>query len=176
VHDQLWKFRLDGRGGGSWTQEQTPSTQGQRLRSVFRAATVRTPTKFYSLGGVLWPKDGGEPSISIAGMTVYDMESHSWSNMSSSRATDSGWLVSARGHYSSMFGEEGVLVFLGGVAPPNQTFGYLNQTTGMVDMSNITVYDVHSGKWFHQKADGDVPLGRQQFCSVDVSSSGSFEM
>lgn len=74
------------------------------------------------------------------------------------------------------FGDEGVLIFLGGDKPTTQTYG---TAAALVDMSTITIYDIKSKTFYDQPTTGSVaPKGRAVFCSVAASGSNttSYEM
>jgi hypothetical protein len=163
-------------GTVNWTQAPDPAGNGlvQSNPSIFSAAFVTSDTNFYSLGGSL-----GEPSFTpftaVQGLVDYNFVTNTWTNESSTSATQSGLLVSGGAAYASGFGKAGFLIFLGGLVPSTQVF----EPSGaqLADMSVIILYDISSGKWYHQTATGTIPPPRQFFCLVGSSSTeGSFEM
>lgn len=78
------------------------------------------------------------------------------------------------GQFVPSFGEEGVMVMIGGIAPTNSW-----DTSGALrSMTNITVFDPETGSWYSQTATGDVPMARKNMCVVGVQSSNesTYEM
>jgi hypothetical protein len=171
----LWTFTPITNGSVSWTQSPAPAGTGLVLnRSISSAASTASDTTFYSLGGNL-AEPFVSPYVAVQGLVEHDFAANTWLNLSSKPATQSGFLVSGGASYTIGFGEAGFLIFLGGVIPSTQIFDF--NGTQQADMSLITLYDIHSGKWYHQTATGTIPPPRQLFCLVGSSSvEGSFEM
>ena len=173
----LWTFTPINNGSVSWTLSPAPAVNGLVLnRSIFTAASAASDTTFYSLGGVT---NLGEtfvtPDVAVQGLVEHDFAANTWLNLSSKPATQSGFLVSGGASYTIGFGEAGFLIFLGGAIPSTQIYDF--DGTQQADMSLITLYDIHSGKWYHQTATGTIPPPRQFFCLVGSSSvEGSYEM
>jgi hypothetical protein len=143
-------------------------------------AFVASDTNFYALGGTMAKVDD-LPYIALPGLVEYNFTNGSWSNTSSTSATPSGYMFEGGAAYASGFGKAGFLIFLGGVVPDTQTFGVVPNTQvysiSTANMSTITLYDIDTGRWYHQITTGNIPPGRLEFCSVGgTSAEGSFEM
>jgi hypothetical protein len=168
----LWSFQPDGHGGVVWNVAQDNSVAEQYTATVFSAFTASN-AKFYSLGGVI----ASEGNIAVEGLLTYDFGTSRWSNSSSAGAAQSAHPVQAEAVFMPNFGEVGLLAFLGGDSPPNQTYQY-EEGAALVDMSNITIYDPHSETWYHQTATGSIPPPRSEFCAVGSAptDNGTYEM
>lgn len=176
-HNWIWSFQPDGKGGAAWTQNPAPASQGQPLTAPVGASWVSTPTAYYSLSGALVPNRYYNPNITMPGLVSYNFSSNSWSNASSTGFSDGGYSVFGEGRFVPNFGPEGLLVFLGGSTPQNQSYEY-SSGIGLASMKTISILDLQSGEWYHQNATGDVPPMRANFCSVGVAApdNSSFEM
>ena len=172
--DLVWTFAPDGNGGSSWTQNPAPTSAGDvSLIAPFGSSFTYSPGAFYSLGGTLKTGFG----IAVAGLTSFNFTSNTWNNGSSGGATTSGFSVQAEAAYVPNFGSNGLLVNLGGDSPLNDTYQY-EKGAALADMSNITIYDIESGTWYHQITSGPAPPGRSEFCIVGsaASDNSSYEM
>lgn len=177
----IWTFQPDGHGGSQWNQYPAPATKDSSLSTIFGSSTVYTPTAFYSLGGTLVPPviQGFQylANTSIQGLLSFTFSDNTWTNTSSVEFAPSGFSVLGEACFVPNFGKEGLLIFLGGESPPNNTYHYQN-ATALVDMATIPVYDIHTGAWYHQVATGDVPSGRTGLCAIGApaADNSSFEM
>ena len=169
----LWSFSPDATGGVVWSLNGTASSAASQLTQTFGGSFTASTTSFYSLGGAM-PSDLG---LSLAGLTTYDFTADTWRNSSSSASSQSGYSVQGQAAFMSPFGQHGLLAFLGGDSPPNQTYQY-EAGAALVDMSNITIYDPATGAWYHQTATGSVPPPRSEFCAVGsaANDNSSYEM
>ena len=115
--------------------------------------------------------------MSTEGLLTYDSGTSNGSNFPSLGASQSGYSVQAEAVYMPNFGKAGLLAFLGGDSPPNQTYGY-EQGSALVDMSNITIYNPQSDSWYHQTATGSVPPPHSEFCTVGSAptDNSTYEM
>ena len=168
----VWSFQPDGHGGLNWSVAQDNSVAQQYTPTVFSAFTASNANST-SLGGVV----SGEGNTTVGGLLTYDFGTSSWSNSSSAGAAQSTYSVQAEAVFMPNFGKAGVLAFLGGDSPPNQTY-YYEQGSALTDMSNITIYDPDSQTWYHQTATGSVPPPRSEFCAVGSAptDNGTYEM
>jgi hypothetical protein len=170
----IWAFKPDGRGGAVWEERYSPSEVD--VTPSFGALTSFSPTSLYSLGGCLFDD---EPSVhsSISGLTVFDFQHKVWKNISSTGYSSSGYGVLGESEFVPLFGQNGLLLALGGESPPNQTYLY-ESGTALRDMSDISVYDIHANQWYHQTATGDIPPGRSEFCMVGAQQkdNSSYEL
>jgi hypothetical protein len=168
----LWSFQPDGQGSGVWNVAQANSV-AEQYQPTFGSAFTASNAGFYSLGGVV----SGDTAVSVEGFLAHDFGTSSGSNSSSLGASQSGYSVQAEAVFMPNFGKAGLVAFLGGDPPPNQTYKY-EQGATLVDMSNITIYDPQSDNWYHQRATGSVPPPRSEFCAVGSAptDNGTYEM
>lgn len=178
----LWSFTPDGQGGAEWAIDPS-SPAAQQFTATFGGAFTASATGFYNLGGAVpgvfnTTSDpyGFEAS---EGLITYDSASSEWKNTSSLGAFGSptGYSVQSEAVSIPNFGNAGLVAFLGGDSPPNQTYLY-EAGAALVEMSNITIYDIDSGAWYYQTATGDVPPPRSEFCAVGSapSDNSSYEL
>jgi hypothetical protein len=167
----LWSFSPDGSGGANWALDQS-SPAAQQLAATFGSAFTASANSFYSLGGTIpgalnTSSDPLNPYgfEALEGLVTYDFASSAWKNTSSPGGSATGYSVQSQGLSMPDFGRAGLLAFLGGESPTNQSYQY-EVGSDLVDMSNITIYDVESGTWFYQTATGSVPPPRSEFCAV----------
>ncbi|KAI9766840.1 MAG: hypothetical protein M1839_004763 [Geoglossum umbratile] len=163
----MWAFRPDGRGGAVWEERYSQNDDfWTHFTSPGGTSFATTPLGFYSLGGALIK--GGKPNFAMPGLVVYDFRERTWSNLTSAAYSGCGCAVLGQSQYVSGFGQDGLLVFLGGDSPDNHIY----QTgDSMRDLSNVTAYDIHNQKWYYQKATGDVPPAREQFCMAGAQGT-----
>ena len=174
-------FTPNAGGTVAWSEVSPRATSSGNVPSpaVFGAAFVASNDSFYSLGGVT-AEVAAPPDIAVQGLVDYNYRTDTWTNTSSANATTNGFLVGAQASYTpgsnqGGFGQAGYLVFIGGNDPETQLFD--PQSPSLVDMSNITLYDVAGQAWYHQTATGTIPPPRQYFCSVAATSiQATFEM
>ena len=166
----IWAFKPDGQGGAEWVERYSPSSSlWTNLTSPFGSVSASGPRSFYSLGGgVHW-------SYEISGLAVFDFQDSTWSNLSSAGYSNTGYAMLGEAQFVPLFGQDGLLVMLGGSSPTNQSW---MEYTALADMSNITVYDISAQQWHHQTASGDIPPPRTHFCMVGAqeASRGSYEL
>ncbi|KAA8651738.1 hypothetical protein EYZ11_000059 [Aspergillus tanneri] len=111
----------------------------------------------------------------LDGLIVIDMKSKSATNVSTDSLRDSP-RVKGGMTYLSNVGSSGVLVAVGGVTKPSSDSSDSNDGT-YVTFDQIDFLDVSSlandnsnGTWYAQKASGDIPSGRTDFCLVSASA------
>ena len=140
----------------------------QNLTRSSRCGSVYTPNAGFCLGGYSGPysTDVDPPPMDtpLQGMIQFNFESLTWDNVSSTGASQQGFLVSSQMEYIPAYGKEGILVSMGGDAPVSQDQYYPG--SNQMPMSDITIYDIKSQQWYSQTATGDVPDGRSEFCSI----------
>jgi hypothetical protein len=131
-------------------------------------------TAGYSMGGMqtAFPSD---IFWAIPGLVTFDFATQAWSNHTSvGKYSSTGLAVHGAAQFIPSYGEKGVMIMLGGVAPTSQWDTY----DPLRSMSNITIYDPSSGAWYSQTATGDTPISRKNLCVVGVQSSNesTYEM
>ncbi|EXJ64289.1 hypothetical protein A1O7_00625 [Cladophialophora yegresii CBS 114405] len=112
----------------------------------------------------------GNGTVGVTGMVVIETQTNTIKNITGLSGIQTnrqgGGLV-----YVDNFGNTGVLLLIGG-----QT-----QTTGYIPMDEIKIFDIHSmdltgqagsgnNLWYEQKATGDIPDARVDFCLVAAPS------
>jgi hypothetical protein len=179
----LWSFIPDGSGGADWSLDQS-SPAAQQLSATFGSAFTASGNNFYSLGGAV---PGGLNTSSdplnpygfdaLEGLVTYDFASSEWTNTSSLGGSQTGYSVQSQALSMPDFGKAGLLAILGGESPTNQSYLY-EEGAALVDMSNITIYDVESETWYYQTATGSVPPPRSEFCAVGSAptDNSTYEM
>lgn len=163
----LWIYDI---AKGLWVASDT-SASGITIPSW--GASAETPSGFaFYLGGQI---DGGtaattqyleNTTIGLGGMVVIDTKSTTVSNLTVADSVISN-RQGAGMVYVDNFGGQGVLILLGG----------RTQDGGFLPMSDISVFDMASldvsnpadsekNVWYQQKATGNIPSGRTDFCLV----------
>ncbi|KAK2762299.1 hypothetical protein FQN54_001309 [Arachnomyces sp. PD_36] len=155
----------------TWDERYGPDDKlWDTMTRATRCASAYSPETGYCLGGYSGqsstPIDTPGWNLPIGGMVELDFESTSWSNASSVGSSQRGWTINQEMEYIPSYGEEGILVAVGG--DDISTQGWYMTGTNLRSMSNITIYDIHTKTWHSQTASGDVPEGRSEFCSVSA--------
>ncbi|EGO54068.1 hypothetical protein NEUTE1DRAFT_103541 [Neurospora tetrasperma FGSC 2508] len=181
--DGIWKFTVDGTGGGTWTLER-PSNPDVLNKLNLTDMAAFTATHDSSAGGVAFVI-GGTTAITIdpdsnntsptmdpkywhrtpiPGMVSYDMKSRTFSRTDTSAAMP--MLTGGRAHFVPQFGSNGLMLVLGGIIAGD-----------VRDFNNITFYDPKTGQWGWQNTVGYAPTDRFDFCMVGVASpAGTYEL
>lgn len=82
-----------------------------------------------------------------------------------------GFSVQGQAVYVPVFGKEGVIIFIGGDAPTSHDWF---PGSSSVSMTEITIFDIYSGKYYSQQATGpEIPIQRGLFCAVGVGPTDS---
>ena len=179
--DWIWTFSPDGQGGSSWQQNPSPAVKGSPLVTTIGSSSANTPTDFFSLGGTLVPDvvNGSElpPNSTIQGLVSFDFSGSTWMNATSAGFLQSGFSMLGEATFVPNFGPAGLLVFVGGDSPQNESYAYEN-ASALADMATIPLYDIQAGAWYKQAATGDIPPGRTGLCAVGApaADNSSFEM
>jgi hypothetical protein len=179
----LWSFAPDGSGGANWALDQS-SPAAQQLSATFGSAFTGSANNFYSLGGAVPGvlNTSSDPLNAygfeaLEGLVIYDFASSGWKNTSSLGGSQTGYSVQSQVLSMPDFGKAGLLAVLGGESPMNQSYEY-EEGAALVDMSNITIYDIESDTWYYQTATGSVPPPRSEFCAVGSAptDNSTYEM
>jgi hypothetical protein len=118
-------------------------------------------------------------AVAYEGFVQQVFAGDTWSNQSLTTAYQNGFIEAALAIVAPNCGQAGVLVVIGGFSPQYQSEADPSATSAaMVDMSLITMLDINSNIWYHQKATGTIPPPRGAFCMVGSTSqdNASFEM
>jgi hypothetical protein len=101
-------------------------------------------------------------------MATYNFSTGVWGN-----ETTNEFRVLGQGLSAPSYGDDGVLLFLGGDEPTGQNY---DLGASLISMSDITIYDIASNSWYKQTASGTKPQARIGYCAVSVSSGNTTEM
>ena len=163
----LWKFTLDGAGGGTYTQ--AISFFDSRW-SAFSQPTPNNafqafgPADAYILGG-----NDQNPNVEIPGYIQFDMESLRFINGSGAPYDNLGGAQRGTLTYVPSFGPKGVYIAMGGM--------WANYKYGLLSFDYVSVFDPAQQKWYNQSTTGSAPSGRIEFCSAGINSTNqTFEM
>ena len=121
--------------------------------------------------------NGRYVNVSVEGLSELDYADNNWSNRSLVDALPSGFFVFSQMSFVPNFGEAGLLVVYGGENARIQSYNYMG-AEALVDMADISIYDIGSRRFFRQRATGDIPLPRTKFCSVGAMAvdNSTYEM
>ncbi|KFZ24499.1 hypothetical protein V502_01034 [Pseudogymnoascus sp. VKM F-4520 (FW-2644)] len=126
--------------------------------------------KHYSLGGTITYQldadaNGAVPiQMVMEDFVTYDYATQEFSNVTRTTPHSLG----GEAHFVPQYGEEGVLIFLGGKNPLDRGVASLD----LADLGSIQVYDIHTNKFYEQAAT-NAPTGRYSFCSVGASNANN---
>ena len=168
----VWRLQLDGKGGGTWTQNTTshdpPFAQGL-TRPFGGASTFTSNTGFY-LGG--YSSDHSSPAtqdlqnfISTPGIVSYNFEDHTWANTTTGLTSLSPTGSFQWGGLEPIpFGPNGLLAIFGGETSNSDGVYYPGAHERPMD--TVTLLDPITKIWYQQNLTGDIPSVRNRFCSV----------
>ncbi|ETI28220.1 hypothetical protein G647_00669 [Cladophialophora carrionii CBS 160.54] len=168
----IWTYDMD---GDIWTAVDTSNVL-DTIPSWGASAEAPDQGLAFYVGGQI--DDGtanstqflGDDTVGVSGMVVIETQTNTIKNITGLSGIQTnrqgGGLV-----YVDNFGNSGVLLLIGG-----QT-----QTTGYIPMDEIKIFDIHSmdltglagsgnNLWYEQKATGDIPDARVDFCLVAAPS------
>ena len=169
----VWSFKPDGTGSGSWNEVITSDASAlSGITQPCQGLTAYGPNSAWYLGG--FPGEDGEewtPTMQwIAGMVEFDMASKSFTNSSAAEYDANGTVIRGAMHYVPSFGQNGMVLVMGGVTLP------LNKT-GLVSFETLSVFDPAKKEWFNQTTTGNPPSPREQFCVAGINSTNNtYEM
>ncbi|KAI9820849.1 MAG: hypothetical protein M1832_003482 [Thelocarpon impressellum] len=172
----MWKFALDGKGGGTWSE--VTASMGPGFKGLTRPSSGMTAASndsaFY-LGGfsdhLTTPETKGlgeNQTVPLPGLVEYNFQDSSWTNHSATQYSPGGIAAFGEMVFMSNYGEKGLYVMFGGASDGLQNYTSNNTMQGF---DVITIYDPAEKKWYHQKATGIVPPPRYQFCAVGQQAS-----
>ncbi|KAK3949584.1 hypothetical protein QBC32DRAFT_378245 [Pseudoneurospora amorphoporcata] len=190
----IWKFVVDGNGGGKWEIETPVPTSPAPLRTLrlteqaaFVATTGSNGGIGFSVDGIAsaWTDPSNPYAEHIPGMVVYDMNRKEWRNETSlGFTTGNGSLRGGAGVFVPSFGNtgeddknNGLVFILGGsvFAVPATTTG--TQPDFVMGFENVTFFDPVSREWYWQTTTGERPSSREKFCAVGVQGrNGTYEI
>lgn len=184
--DTLWKFTPNGSGSGTWEPERP--TDASIQRRITPSSFAQSNDTGYVLGGAVFDDSGttfkdpeyqhGGISLSTPGLVSFNVSTLNWKNDSTTAfSSPFGTYVDGALDFAPAFGSNGILVPLGGYKPPLTPYES-SIPVGFIEFSNISIYDIATGKWYWQTASGTIPTPRRGLCSVSAqeSNTGRHEM
>lgn len=174
----LWKFTATPSGGGSWEKQTTSDPQAfNQLTRPANALVAAGKGAGFVLGGYASGKTdpaahaGDTP---VPGIVSFDWQSGQWSNASAAAFTTYGTAVSGQMHFVPPFGDDGLLVMLGGESTTPTRW---DEASGQLQFNNVTMYEPGTGTWYSQATTGDAPPVRELFCVAGAEGkNGTYEM
>ena len=109
----------------------------------------------------------GSHDAPIAGFVCYNFTSGEFAN-STVTGIDMGGVIQMGGmQYISNFGQEGILVVIGGDQVGKVQRGW----DDLLSLETVWVYDIAYDNWFAQQTTGNVPEPRKEFCMTGIASN-----
>ncbi|KAK1454020.1 kelch repeat protein [Colletotrichum paranaense] len=167
--NELWRFEVDGNGGGTWSQVIPASVVAFKslVRTTDGSFAQSKDVGYYFGGAATTRSDASinDKAFAIPGLISYNMTSGEIRNTSSTGFGQYGTLVRGSAQFVP-FGSGGMLLFLGG----SQSRVFLSDWAEM-DFNKITLYHPSTDRWYTQQTTGSRPTGRGNFCVVGASST-----
>ncbi|MCJ1400388.1 hypothetical protein MMC11_003593 [Xylographa trunciseda] len=176
VKPQLWSFTPDNTGGGVWSQQDTDNTNFPATRPQ-NGLQVSANGIGYYLGGFLnwgtYPQTA-KGYVPVPGLVVYNSTSGEWQNFTASGFSSLGTADYGGAQVVPTFGNEGLVVFLGGFTTSAIDVDYSSEHSGF---DQIAILDAQTQTWYHQNTTGPIPEWRANFCTVGVAGdNGTYEI
>ncbi len=175
VELQLWSFKPDGAGGGSWNEVYGANNSAfGSITRPWRPMMAYGADNAFLLGGtedfLTTPETAGKLSgeVPLPGLVQFNMTTKAFSNSSAAGYQPNGTAERGVMHYVPSFGPNGLFLVMGGdyIAPAD-----------LRDFGTISIFDPSSKKWYQQATTGSVPKARVEFCTAGVNSTnGTYEM
>lgn len=158
-------------GGGSWSLlHSSTDVMWQHVTWPINPSFASSPTVGFVLGG--YAQVGSSTTNSaLLGLTLVNTtdDTYTTSYDVGPFSADGGVYMGAAQFVPSFGTGQGVVIFLGG-----RVFG----GNTLYPMSQLTIYDVASKKWYTQTAVGDVPKARKTMCITGAlgTNTSTYEM
>ncbi|KAH0432819.1 kelch repeat protein [Colletotrichum camelliae] len=171
--NDIWRFVVDGNGGGSWSKRSPPNLADlYKLDRATEGAFCQSKTTGYYFGG--YANSRTDMSITdkdktrnVPGLVSYDMTTGSI-NQTTFQGPGNFTFKGGAMEYVP-FGPDGLLLVLGGFQGAPTETGY-GKWTG-VDFTSVNLYDIKANKWHSQRTTGSkssIPPPTEKFCTVGV--------
>ena len=170
----VWRLDLDGKGGGTWTQNATSKNApfAQSVTRPFGGASTFTNNSAYYLGGA--SSSHSSPllqtqaaNVPLPGLVSYSFPNGAWSNSTTGiTALSQSGSFEFGGIESVPFGPSGLLAVWGGETSNSSIY-----SAGIAEraISSVTLVDPVTKQWYQQNTTGIPPTPRSKFCYVGVS-------
>ena len=175
----LYKFTVDGKGGGSWGIErpQNPNLFAGLLPTEAMALATVNNT-MYGIGGVAsrWTTPSLGVDQVVPGMIKFNMDTREWTNITGTESPVAT-LTAGRAQYLPSFGPQGLIMVMGGHAPRADVAPTIGNSR-LNDFGTLTFFDPVTLKTYTQTATGDLPVfPRAGFCAAGFQNKqGGHEM
>lgn len=183
-YKDLWQFTADDDGGGTWdySEPANPDILQSLWRTNAASAAVCKGEAFY-LGGYVgnntdyWhTTDNKQPT---PGLVTYNMETQTWGNISAAPFFNNyGTSIYGDAVCAENLGQSGLFLPIGGhVSAGLRDFNEIDNGRYLMNMDNVTFYDVRNKTWYWQKTSGQRPDRRDRHCVAGVQGpNGTYNM
>ncbi|KUJ15175.1 uncharacterized protein LY89DRAFT_783377 [Mollisia scopiformis] len=171
---QLWGFHPENNTGSvAWELQEVGPTAAFPLNELMAGTlTASSGNAHYALGG-----QTNEDGTGRDDFLIYNYGNGSWMN----QTLPGKFYTWGGGHFIPAFGEQGVVIFFGGLWPSNSAGSGDASTAAGFD--TVLVYDVQTNTFFNPQqttsSTGSAVLNRYDFCSVGAgngSGNSSYEI
>ncbi|KFY47081.1 hypothetical protein V495_02105 [Pseudogymnoascus sp. VKM F-4514 (FW-929)] len=159
VEPSVWGFTPAVDGSVKWTDKFSKKLDSSfpLISSNWDALTASSGSNHYALGGVIiFNTEPDNPDaivfqqMAMEQFVTYDYKTQTFKNQTHSQHAYGG-----EAQFVPQYGEEGVVLFFGGIQLPDKSFQLDNQAA---NLSMIQVYDIHTGAFYNQTAT-NAPIG-----------------
>lgn len=188
---ELWQFTADDDGGGTWSTP--PVANNDEFLSIARTSAASAAAcngKGFYLGGFQSPKtdpwNETNRLLPKSGLVTYDMETRTWDNVSAASDPEAnrlgfnnyGTSLYGAAACAENFGPRGLFFPIGGqLSDGLREFSETDNGRFLIDMANLTFYDVKKDKWHTQQTSGAPPPQRDRHCVAGAKGpNGTYEM
>ncbi|PKS07718.1 hypothetical protein jhhlp_006326 [Lomentospora prolificans] len=174
--DQIWRFIVDGNGGGAWTKEVPDNIGAYKSFNLAESGAFTTAhnTGFW-LGGFAsgWTQKFRASSQTIPGMVSFNMTTRTFQNDSTPDVSPFGTITAGKIQYIPRFGPHGLIAVFGG----STSSLVPGSSTSYRDFRNLTFFDPVSRDWYWQTTTGTMPTPRENLCVFGAESTdGTYEI
>ncbi|KAK3994750.1 hypothetical protein QBC44DRAFT_367269 [Cladorrhinum sp. PSN332] len=160
----LWSFTPDGTGGGFWENlNKTADPSFVDLPRPYMGQVASGNGLGFFLGGFVGNESGKYTALSS--LTTYNLASHELTNLTVTGVSNRGLEQMGGMIYIPNFGNQGILVNMGGDQDGRV------EADDLISFRRIQVYDPENQRWFEQKATGEIPQPRKEFCITGAAST-----
>lgn len=185
----VWRMKVDGKGGGTWTQDDTNenSPYSEQIHRPFGGASAANNHTAFYIGGyssshssVLSPNVTS--FVPTPGIVDFDFKSSSWSNNTDTLALSTSGTLMWGAMEPVPFGPNGLLAVFGGDTSNSNSYVPGQDKNAM---NVIHLFDPVTKIWYKQATTGPTPSSRSWFCTAGVgdrrpvsgsNSTGTHEM